>query len=185
MTLVQIVARGEEPDGYLDSAPLCPNCRCLRDSDWVSPTYRVRNRHDSVYSGGGVLLVSQRFIEAVREHAVGDVGCRFERLAADPQYFALVVDRVLEVDRAVGELEVGGGGSARCAADSRHTAGPSGSSHPLTTFADSPEATSSTAGSPRVPTRRRRIRRSMSMTTSAERSAHRRCARSDRSVGDR
>jgi hypothetical protein len=108
MTLVQIVARGEEPDGYLDSAPLCPHCRCLRDSDWVSPTYRVRNRHDSVYSGGGVLLVSQRFIEAVREQAVGDVGCRFEQLAVDPQYCALVVDRVLEVDRAVGELEVGG-----------------------------------------------------------------------------
>jgi len=73
----------------------------LRDSDWISPGDRVVNRHDSVYTEGAALVVSQRFIDAVGDMA----GCRFVPLPGDPAYFRALVDHVVEVDRSVGELE--------------------------------------------------------------------------------
>ncbi|HAP74805.1 MAG TPA: hypothetical protein DCR14_01830 [Acidimicrobiaceae bacterium] len=98
MSLVELVARGEEPDGYLEGAPLCPVCLCLTDSAWISPTYRVRNRHHSVTAASGLTLVSQQFV-----HAVGDVaglGARLVPLPADPGYHALIAERVLPIDRS-------------------------------------------------------------------------------------
>ena len=116
MTLVRIVPRGEEPDGYLDGAPLCPTCLCLRDSDWVSPDYRVVNRHDSVYSEGAAFLVSQRFVDAVGD----DAGCRFVPLPADVAYYRMFVDRVVEVDRSRGELEFVGDPCPTCGRQSTY-----------------------------------------------------------------
>ncbi|HQZ32950.1 MAG TPA: hypothetical protein PK020_00925 [Ilumatobacteraceae bacterium] len=105
MSWVQMVARGEEPDGYLDGAPLCPRCLCLTDSGWISPTYRVRNRHHSVTAESGLKLVSQRFVDAVEGEGIVPLGCRFVPLPADPEYYGLIVERVLTVDRSSVEHE--------------------------------------------------------------------------------
>lgn len=95
-----MVARGEEPEGYLDGAPLCPVCLCLRDSAWISPTYRVRNRHHSVTAESELTLVSQRFVDAVSELGIDPLGGRLVPLPTDPEYYALVAERVLPIDRS-------------------------------------------------------------------------------------
>lgn len=99
MSLVELIARGEEPEGYLEGAPLCPQCLCLTDSGWISPTYRVRNRHHSVTAESGLTLVSQRFVDVVAEAGTEPAGCRFVQLPADPDYYGLLVERVVVIDR--------------------------------------------------------------------------------------
>lgn len=116
MSLVRFVPRAEEPDGYLDGAPLCPVCKCLRDSDWISPDYRVVNRHDSVYTEGAALLVSERFLEAVGSEA----GFRFVPLPGDAAYHRMFVDHVVEVDRTTGELELVGEPCPACGRQSTY-----------------------------------------------------------------
>lgn len=100
-----MIDRGEEPDGYLDGAPLCPHCLCLTESDWISPTYRVRNRHHSVTAESGLTLVSQRFVDVVEAVGIDPLGCHFVQLPADAEYFALIVTRVLTIDRSSVEFE--------------------------------------------------------------------------------
>ncbi len=100
MSLVEFLTRGEEPDGYLEGAPLCPVCLCLTDSAWISPTYRVRNRHHSVTAESGLTLVSQQFVDVVGKMSIDPLGCRFVQLPADPEYYALIAERVLPIDRS-------------------------------------------------------------------------------------
>jgi hypothetical protein len=100
--LVQLIARAEDPEGYLDGAAVCSGCYTVLDHTWVSPTYVVRNRHASVAMYGPE-LVAERFIEAV----AGVEGCSFQPLPADPEYSVLVIDRVAVVDRASGKFVVG------------------------------------------------------------------------------
>ena len=145
MSLVELLARGEEPEGYLDGAPLCPQCLCLTDSAWISPTYRVRNRHHSVTAESGLTLVSQRFVDVVEEAGIEPLGCRFVQLPADPDYYGLVVERMLTVDRSVGKLKFEGTACPLCGG-SRHSVGRRNSSTLASmNFGASLEATSSTA----------------------------------------
>lgn len=112
MSLVEFLARGEEPDGYLEGAPLCPVCLSLTDPAWISPTYHVRNRHHSVTAESGLTLVSQRFVDAVGD--AGGLGVRFVSLPADSEYYGLVVEQVLTVDRSWGKLTFDGPVCSRC-----------------------------------------------------------------------
>jgi len=43
----------------------------------LSPTYWVRNRHHSVSALGGLVLVSQRLVDAVEGEGIVPLGCRF------------------------------------------------------------------------------------------------------------
>ncbi|HAP74806.1 MAG TPA: hypothetical protein DCR14_01835 [Acidimicrobiaceae bacterium] len=116
VNLARVVPLAEEPEGYLEGAPLCPMCLCLTDSAWISPDYRVVNRHDSVYTEGAALVVSERFVEVVG----GEAGCRFVPLPADDGYHRLLVDHVLEVDRTIGELELAGEPCPTCGRQSTY-----------------------------------------------------------------
>ena len=78
---------------------LCSGCRRKLDSNWINPTFRVKNRkRDITATYDGYTLVSERFRSIWEKY--GHAGAIFRALPADPYFFALGSNQILEFDSA-------------------------------------------------------------------------------------
>jgi hypothetical protein len=108
--LVEFIARAEDPQEFFVGAPACVGCNAVTDHAWMPDRFRVRNRHPSICTYDGAVLVNRRFVEV----ADSSPGVVFDVVPGDMEYFRMLVETVVVVDRAVGKYEVEGSECSVC-----------------------------------------------------------------------
>ena len=103
MTLMEFLPRAEDPQDFFEGAPTCEGCNAVTDHAWLPEYFHVRNRHASVMTYDVAVLVTERFVDAVRSVP----GVVFDAIPGDPEYHRMLVEPVVTVDRTVGKFEVG------------------------------------------------------------------------------
>ena len=108
--LVRFIPRGEDPQEFFVGAPACGGCNAVTDHAWLPERFRVRNRHPSLNTYDGAVLVNLRFVELVGTSP----GVVFDAVPGDAEYYRMLVDTVVVVDRTVGKYRVEGSECSVC-----------------------------------------------------------------------
>jgi hypothetical protein len=108
--LVEFIPRAEDPQEFFVGAPACGGCNAVTDHAWLPERFRVRNRHPSLYTYDGAVLVNRRFVDV----AGSSPGVAFDAVSGDTEYFRMLVETVVVVDRTVGKYEVEGSECSVC-----------------------------------------------------------------------
>jgi hypothetical protein len=108
--LVEFIPRAEDPQEFFVGAPACGGCNAVTDHAWLPERFRVRNRHPSLYTFDGAILVNRRFVDVVGSSP----GVVFDAVLGDVEYYRMLVETVVVVDRTVGKYEVEGSECSAC-----------------------------------------------------------------------
>lgn len=108
--LAEFIPRAEDPQEFFVGAPACGACNAVTDHAWLPERFRVRNRHPSLYTYDGAVLVNRQFVEVVGSSP----GVVFDAVPGDAEYYRMLVERVVVVDRTVGKYQIEGSECSVC-----------------------------------------------------------------------
>jgi hypothetical protein len=108
--LVEFIPRAEDPQEFFVGAPACGGCNAVTDHAWLPEQFRVRNRLPSLYTFDGAVLVNRRFADVVGSGK----GVVFDAVPGDAEYYRMLVETVVVVDRTVGKYRVEGSECSVC-----------------------------------------------------------------------